>query len=370
MATNGDKLYKIVEEYSELGVHRAGTDVDTATAKWMTQKLTELGLRVDTEDVPFDRYVADSDLTIDGESVDHLAVYYEWEGSLDTTNVAVESLDPKRGGFTDTLAEPIKEVRRRGYDAAVFVTEHPNDALVAINRDPGAGSGFPTVLVAARDLTPKRDHKVRLKLDAHLEPGHTTNLSAYTARTSHSSPPLLLTTPLTGWFTCAGERGTGVAVLLHLIERFRDQPLHVLATGGHELDYLGARRWDGETPAAIVHVGASVAVDEPSPQGRTLISTRIAMTNLDATTAAGMSEALATIDLRLVTDTQRWMGESEVFCQIPAPMLSFTGSGIDFHTPDDTPERVTSPKSLALVADAIGDAVQAMTSSSNPVATS
>ena len=71
---------------------------------------------------------------------------------------------------------------------------------------------------------------VRLRLDAWTEPA-IINLEA-----RNGLEAVLITTPLTGWFGCAGEQGTGVAVLLDLVERFADRPLLVLATGGHELD--------------------------------------------------------------------------------------------------------------------------------------
>ncbi|MEM8708154.1 MAG: hypothetical protein AAGE98_16950, partial [Actinomycetota bacterium] len=134
--------------------------------------------------------------------------------------------------------------------------------------------------------------------------------------------------------------------------------------GGHELDYLGVRQWvasTNERPRAIVHVGASVAVDEATDAGdRRLIPTRLAMTDADGTTADRVADALAPAAFIFRPGTESWLGESEVFCDMGVPMLSFTGSGIDFHTPEDTASRATSPASLELTAAAIGDAVDAL----------
>ena len=49
-----------------------------------------------------------------------------------------------------------------------------------------------------------------------------------------------------------------------------------------------------------------------------------------------------------------------MFCDLDVPMLSFTGSGIAFHTPEDTTAQVTSAASLTLVADAVANAVDAL----------
>ncbi len=357
MALSGDLLFDIVAEYSALGIHRSGSTVDRGTIQWMGEQLAQRGLTIDPRPEPFDRYVASSRLTVDGIEIDHLPVFYEWTGSIDTNNLWIREFDGKGGGYTLSLTELTQSARAEGADAVVLANQHPEGALVAVNLRAEHGSGIPTVLVAGRDLDRLRAGNARLEMQASLTTGHTTNL---VATNDLPGPPLLLTTPLTGWFTCAGERGTGVAVLIDLVERCSHLPLLVLATGGHELDYFGVRRWveaNDIMPNAIVHVGASAAVDALGSGGvRELISTRIALTSLSPDEAQPLTDALEPIGLDLQTSTERWLGESEVFCEVGVPMLSFTGSGIDFHTPEDTPERATSPRSLARVAKAIGTA--------------
>ena len=71
--------------------------------------------------------------------------------------------------------------------------------------------------------------------------------------------PVVVTTPLSGWFGCAGERGTGIAIALELAKRLASSyPVTVVGATGHELEYYGAKR-HLETmavqPAAVVHVG-------------------------------------------------------------------------------------------------------------------
>ncbi len=120
---------------------------------------------------------------------------------------------------------------------------------------------------------------------------------------------------------------------------------------------------------AIAHIGASVAVEDVSESGeRSLAAMRLAMTSLANDEAASIAAALAPAGLALGADTTDWLGEGRAFSRLaagadgarPAPLLSFTGSGIDFHTPEDTPERATSPAALAAVATGIGDAVAAL----------
>jgi hypothetical protein len=80
----------------------------------------------------------------------------------------------------------------------------------------------------------------------------------------------VVSTPSSGWFTCAGERGPGIAMLLALAEWVgaRSDGLNYLfvATSGHELDYLGARLFHEahlapppERTRAWLHLGAQIA---------------------------------------------------------------------------------------------------------------
>lgn len=367
MSLSGTQLYRIVEEFAALGDHQTGSDVDASTVTWLSERLRALGLAVTIDRQPFDRWQGTLDLRVGGDPVDGLAVPYEWTGTIETDLVDVAGFDAMSGGFPAALDAPIAAAVARGAEVAVLATEHPDGSLVGVNRILGVERpGVPTVLVAGRDLDRLRSGAVTVAMTGSIVAGETANLVADTAVGASASPEerIIVTTPLTGWFSCAGERGTGVAVLLDLVERFAHLPLRVVATGGHELGFFGAHRWVDANPGpvrAIVHVGASVAVDAPDDDGtRELVPTRFAMTSLDDAAAAPVVAALEPVGLGLGTATERWIGEGEAWSRLGVPLLSSTGAGIDFHTPEDQPERVTSPASLALVAAAFADATAAL----------
>ena len=359
---DGDALYAVVEEYERLGIHRAGTEVDRATVDWYEQHLQALGLSTERSAVPFDRYLYESELTADDEPVEHLPLFYEWTGSIDTTDVGIVDLGDEQRRFGSSDFEATELVAATGAAAGVMATVNSKGSLKAANRVIRDRDGLPTVLIAGRDLERVRGAtEVRLRMDAALSAATTENL---VARNDVPGVPLLLTTPLSGWFQCSGERGTGAAVLLALIERFASHPLLVLATGGHELDYFGVREWVAAGPepvAAIVHVGASVGCDELVDDGtRRPIRTRIARTDAHGTTADAMEAVLATVNYRFMGATDSWGGESEVLCDLGVPMLSVTGAGADFHTPEDITADVTSPGTMQSVSDAIAEAFAAL----------
>ncbi|MGI9600579.1 MAG: hypothetical protein ACR2QE_01750 [Acidimicrobiales bacterium] len=357
--SRGTELYGIVEEYAALGIHRTGTPVDWSTAEWMADHLTRRGLDVAFDHYDFDQWTADSTLTVDDRPVDHLAVPYEFTGRVTTSAPAIVSIDPMAGGFPEVLASPTAAARAGGADAVVIATEHPNGSLVAVNRVPGAGSGFPTVLIAGRDLaTVTAADRIGLELEARTSTGRTATVIATNGL---AGPPLVVSTPLTGWFRCAGERATGIAVLIDLVSRVTDVPLMVVATTGHEIGQIGVERWvaaaAGSDPRGIVHLGASIGVEEHDGPSRRLATTRLAMTNLDSTVAGPVAEGLQPARLDLAADTESWIGEAQTFSTLAVPLLSLSGAGTDFHTPEDTPERATSPESMAVAADAVTNAV-------------
>jgi hypothetical protein len=185
-------------------------------------------LNVAVQSVPFTGWVHESTVSVNGRPIESLAVRYEWEGSIDTTNVAIVDLDQGLGGNISALDVP--------------------------------SSGFPVFLVGAKHLEPLRAGTVRVASVARTEPMSTSNI---TADNSGTGSPLMITTPLTGWFGCAGERGTGVAVLLDLAARLiddhellmvasliDDHELLIAATGGHELGWFGAHHWVAQHLAA------------------------------------------------------------------------------------------------------------------------
>jgi len=355
---DGQTLFGIVERYHGLGIHQSGTAVDIATARWLVTELETRGMSTSRQSVPFDRYAYESSLVADGEAVDHLPLFYEWVGEVETTDVDVRLVDTRGGGSVGLIDAAIAEAASSGRAASLLATDHPNGSLVAVNRSTGLGSGHPVVLVAGRDHDRLAEAaEIRLRLQATTERAATTNVIARnSAALGTDDQPLLFTTPLTGWVRAAGERGTGVAIFLEMIERFSDVPVLAVACGGHELDHLGVHHWLGtrdDEPAAVVHLGASVAVDQATPDGRVLAPTRFGVTNAGGDKGDAMRAALTPGRLTVRTDTDQWVGESETLQLLDVPMLSIAGGGIDFHTHDDTPERATSPAALSLMADIV-----------------
>lgn len=171
-------------------------------------------------------------------------------------------------------------------------------------------------------------------------------------------PAVVVTTPLTGWFACAGQRGTGIAVALSLVGLLaRTHPVVLVGTIGRELAHLGLRNWlaTGAVEASCVaHLGASVAAGTPAD----LSKNRFALTTVGP--SAALDEALAPAGRTVLRDLPSWPGEGEDWRRLGVPVLSFTGGFERFQTPDDLPAAVTSPALLATVEAAVARVVDVL----------
>lgn len=362
MSRTGEHLYRIVQAYSALKGHRTGTPGDQATIEWFANELVKRGAKVDQVPYRFERYVADCRLTAGGSEVKALSLYYAAVGQVNSSHLHVAELAIVSNINAPGLDEVMARARRSGADAAVLATTGAGGRLFALNRAPTLGSGFPAVLAPGSALQLLRQSAIHLELDARLEEAESVTVVGYLGQPD-SSGFVVVTTSLSGWFRCAGERGTGIAICLHLAEGLAERwPVMVVGTTGHEFYNLGLRRFlaDHEIqPSAVIHLGASVAAGTPGPDGSlTLAPSRWAQTTGGEGLVRRIEAALTPALLPVRSNPRPWMGEVADWVRFGVPLLSLLGPFPLFHTPDDLPERATSPQLLGITSNAASEAAQ------------
>ena len=210
------KLYGLVQEYSDLGFHRTGTPVDLATIEWFERQLLIIGARVEMAPYQFRRYAAEWSLTADGRDLDSLPLFYESVGSLVSSSPYVGAVDVSDlSTVAHNIEKQLDVARRSGSDAAVLSTIGREGLLVVPNRAPVPGSGFPAILAAGSSLEELKQGSVSVSFSARIEDSDSANVVGYLGEGDFSRP-VVVTTPISGWFHCAGERGTGIAIALEL----------------------------------------------------------------------------------------------------------------------------------------------------------
>jgi pimeloyl-ACP methyl ester carboxylesterase len=374
-ADYGDDLYGIVREYSGHGIDRVGTPVDTQTIAWFVKQLENRGGKVEQQPFTFDRFDGTSAVIIDGREVSSLPLFYEGIGEVETDAPFVAAVNAMTGDRNSkALLDAIAQAKASGAKAAVIATENPFGLLQTPNREPKIASGLPTVLVPGSAAAALRSGKVHLRYSAKIVKGESANVLATFGDTSKK--PIVIATPLSGWFTCAAERGTGIAIALGLAQRLApNHPVTVVGASGHEiLHHIGLEAFlerNKLDPAIVIHLGANVALGTKDPKtgqirlapgiddpaklqsaGRTLF------VRMRPQTFATLRPVLAEADLTAILNPPKWNGEGELWAgAVKSPLMSFTGIGPLFHTPGDVPDEVTGPMLLNTVYLALGKAI-------------
>jgi len=367
--STGAVMYDLVCRYAALGNHRTGTPADDATRDLVAAALERRGAAVERVPYTFDRFEATASVVADGARVPCLPLYYSGTGSFSTDAPFVASLEMFRGVAAVDLRERRHDARDVGAEIAVLATGRGEGPVVAENVVPEVDDGPVTVLVAGSDAERVAAGPTSAEVSAQLVAGRSETVVARLGPVGED--PVVVTTPLTGWFTCAGERATGIAVALEVVSDLAVGGLPVLFVGttGHELEHLGVRHWltaSEVAPRAVLHCGASLAAGAVTDGVCELSDLRLAMSNVDDDSLRPLARALSPVGLTTVPGPGDWVGEGEQWRRFAVPLLSCTGGFDRFHTPDDVPEAVTAPEALEAVRAAVIEAARVLVDADIP----
>lgn len=185
-------------------------------------------------------------------------------------------------------AKPLADAIQRGAAGVVMITTGPTGEAIALNvstKHPAMEQ--PVAILAPKDAAPflaaaGQGISATLTLDGrggNAERRPAFNLIAKLDR--GAAQTLIISTPRSGWFGCAAERGSGLATWLALAQWLSRSPhwvnVEMLSTSGHEYEYLGGELYLREAappPASTklwVHIGASAAARDWHDLGSRLL---------------------------------------------------------------------------------------------------
>jgi len=346
-------LYDWVKAYCDFGWHRTGTMVEENTLVWLGDLITQLGGQVEHHSYEFPYYEATVETAIEASGIHLEALYYSHIGEGTASSYLVERLgfDEQHGeaAIAQAISKFTKKAKQLDADALVLATGNDHSSLVAVNQAPTDPGEFPIFLAAGRDFQMLRNEQPQITFSASVKDKGSRNLIACFGDFSTGKPPLMITTPVSGWFSCAGERGTGLAIALSVASRVgENHPAMLLCPTGHELGYFGAERFaeNFDLPLkAILHIGSCVAIKEdPS-----------ALLTARSNATSGIFQNVAEITDKAGVQLERpaeplnryfWYGEAECWASSGIPMVSIAGASHTFHTIDDLPEQATDQSIL------------------------
>jgi len=303
-ATAGADLISIrtdLETWVAMGDKASGGPGDRDSGAWMESRLKRFGYRTQRQvfEAPSDR-LGSVALTLGNASVQGVAqgpARVTGPGGVTGGLTLGRPTAPARGALVvvdlparrwSSVRQPelrtlADEVRASGAAGLILVTNGPTGEAIALNAPAGAPPfGVPTLVLAPKDAGPVLDaaregQTARLVIDGEAGQRPAFNLIGRIDRGKGRT--VVLSTPRSGWFTCAGERGPGVALWLALLpwmaKRLKNHDIVVITASGHEYENLGAEAFlhreapDPERTALWVHLGAGIAARDwaETPQG-------------------------------------------------------------------------------------------------------
>ena len=363
------RIRRIVDAYSRQGFHRTGTDVDRVSAEWLCDEVRDAGLEPAREPFALQRVdPIEAAVIVEGRRLEGVPLFDGGFtaasgvrgrlGSVDReTEIGLTQAAPNTAA-AGTLGDARRQNRHR---AIVCVTRGGRPGLCPSNADTFLNPfGPPVVQVSSEDGTflddcARRGVDIQVVANVKRTSVEALNVTARIPGTKGSLLPVVVMTPRSGWWTCASERGGGIACWLELMRELRAlrSPRAVLfvASSGHELGHLGINAFIDRRPGIVansagwIHFGANVgaAVDP----GNTLQASdeRMEALQADAMTAAGL-----TIDRRNPRGTVP-NGEAEAVHRGGGRYVSAIGRSAWFHNPGDRGSDVVNAAMVARFAD-------------------
>ena len=285
---------RILERYHGFGDKASGGPGDAASGAWLEDELKALGYTVARQPFQAPAYEGGATLTA-GQAKAALIPQ-----AIVTPTPAAGVTGPLHSGdredgvallvlpharWSTALGEVERRVHAAQGDAVVLVTTGPTGEACALNA-PADRQLFdrPVGVLAPKEAAPFLAAAAKGEMATLSIPPRSFRRPAWNVTaTLHrrvGAKWLVLSTPRSGWFGCAGERGSGLAVWLMLAgwAAKANLPANIalVATSGHEYEYQGGELYiadaapkPGDT-ALWVHLGANVAARDWHERGALL----------------------------------------------------------------------------------------------------
>lgn len=383
---------RIVERYQGFGDKASGGPGDTASGAWLEAELKGLGYACRRQAIDVPAYEGETPRLVSGTASAVLIaqaivaptpgvtgrLYAHGRGSGD---IALIVLPYARWSTAKGLVErEVRAAAAAGAKAAVLVTTGPTGEAVALNTPVDKPLfHIPTAVLAPRDAAPFQRLADSGGSATLSMPGRSFRRPAFnvTGRLDRgAAKTLVISTPRSGWFGCAGERGTGLAAWW-LLARWAARAkllvnIALVATSGHEYEYAGGERFIEEVApkpretALWVHFGANVAARDWHERGPLLSPLpsadpqRILMASaLLVGAAKGAFGGQPGLESPYAIDPAQVAGElASIHTAGYDPLIGIFGSHRFHHTRSDD-LRCVSPALIPPVADAMAKVIRA-----------
>jgi hypothetical protein len=390
----GDKLYADVGHYASFGLHRFGSPGDRATTDWIAGELRAAGFTVEFQPIVLGRqYVVETAAaTVEGAVIETTPFWWPpedkssfrliapvvREGDVSGKILWIE-LPYDRGAYLGPAhRDAIMQAAARGPAAILVTIGNPGDDRFAYNvTQEEKPWPVPVMTVAGKDRgvferAMASGKPVTLDVVGRYE-RNVAGRNVVARFGARSGPAIIVSTPMTGWYSCVCERGPGIANFLALARTIAAEKLPgnfiFVATAGHEIGHGGMENFLKQAAPpppdvlAWVHLGASNACFAwtKGPEGFVRdhgVDAALRFMVLSPSAQPIVNETFASIEATHLVAEKQAVGElRDVQAAGYRNFFGMAGLHRFFHTPADD-LRTTSPEILEPVARAFADAVR------------
>ena len=249
---------------------------------WLADEVRQIGLEPTLEEFSLSRVdPVGASIAVNGRRIEGLPFFDGGftgsggiEGPLGTldsdASIGLAEIPPN-ASETGALGDARRQNRHR---AIVVVTRGARPGFCPSNADSFVRPFGPPVLQVTSEEAPflgdcaRQGAKALLTVHAERVQAKAFNVIAVVPGATKGAAPLVVMTPRSGWWSCASERGGGLACWLEIMRAMRDaepaRDVLFVASSGHELGHLGLdafiERRPGLVPAAKawIHLGANI----------------------------------------------------------------------------------------------------------------
>ncbi|HET9321489.1 MAG TPA: hypothetical protein VFO27_16985 [Bryobacteraceae bacterium] len=359
------RISQIIRAYEEQGFHRTATNVDRISGDWLATEVRQSGLTPARETFPITRVdPITASLSAAGRRIEGVMLFDCGFTDADGVSgrlgllqrdaqIGLTEIAPNAAGIG-----PLAETRRKNrHRAIVVVTRGGRPGLCPSNAESFLHPFGPPVLQVSSqeadrltDLA-RQGSEVTLIAYAKRTPAEAFNVTATIEGANRALPPLVIMTPRSGWWTCASERGGGIACWLELMRAMRGmkpaRDVLFVASSGHELGQLGIEIYAERRPDLIkrsrawIHFGANIgAAQDP---GNII---QASDDEMDRMLAEPLAADGLTIDRRVPRGTIPG-GEAGVVHRGGGRYMSIIGRNALFHNPADRGPEAVDPSVIA-----------------------
>ena len=271
------RISKFIETYDSQGIHRTGTEGNMKNAQWLANEIKKLGLEPIMDGFNINRLdIKEAYIKIGDQKISGIPLYDSIikDNEIITGSLGQFNSNAILGASLISRDQNLEKERYRNrHQGLVIAKKGAFPGLFLINAYNFKKPFGPPILQISNEFWPwieqmaKNDSKATLIIQCLRTKVKVYNVLAYLEGKQSELPPLIITTPRSGWWRCASERGGGIAGFLEIMRALSSisprRKIIFLANTGHELGNIGMNYFINthltlvKDAIAWIHLGAN-----------------------------------------------------------------------------------------------------------------